>query len=177
MMAGIYIGIGALVYTLCPNKIVGSVLFSVGLLSILHNNLDLYTGRVGYYVWDRKWKELASIWVGNFIGIAMVALVSHFSRLGVVVDANVRVNDSWYSLLMLGIGCGILMYTATTIKLYSTIVILCVATFINCCFEHCVADMYYLLLSNAGIFDIVRVLFFVTVGNTIGGAMAHKMIN
>lgn len=180
--AGVYIGIGALVYTLIDNKLVGSVLFSLGLLTIFLRGLDLYTGKVGYYVWDKsRWLELMKIWIGNYLGISLVLALGIASRLHPVTDVATKVNDSWLSLLLLGIGCGLLMFTATRFwqeRKMAIGVILCVVVFIQCGFEHCVADMFYLGCSLEPItfVDVLRVLLFVTLGNTIGGALGFKLL-
>lgn len=46
--AGMVIGLGGYIYLLSSDKIIGSFLFSLGLLSVLMFDLDLYTGKVCY---------------------------------------------------------------------------------------------------------------------------------
>lgn len=48
--AGIMIGIGGAVYLTLENKVIGAVLFGVGLYTIVLNGLFLYTGKVGYLI-------------------------------------------------------------------------------------------------------------------------------
>jgi len=45
---GIMIAIGGIVYVAVDNKIIGSFLFSIGLLSVCMYGLNLYTGKIGY---------------------------------------------------------------------------------------------------------------------------------
>ena len=45
--AGFMIGIGGMVYLAVENKIVGSMLFSFGLLTIVTQGFYLYTGKIG----------------------------------------------------------------------------------------------------------------------------------
>ena len=51
ILAGIMIGIGATTYLSLKNKIVGSILFTIGLFIILTKELNLYTGKIGYIVY------------------------------------------------------------------------------------------------------------------------------
>ena len=67
ILAGILIGLGGFAFLSIENTIVGSILFSFGLISIVLLGQKLYTGMIGY----AKWSELSSmiiILVGNFIG-------------------------------------------------------------------------------------------------------------
>ena len=48
-LAGIMIGFGGVIYLMCANKMVGALLFSFGLLTIVCQGFALYTGRVGYF--------------------------------------------------------------------------------------------------------------------------------
>ena len=88
----------------------------------------------------------------------------------------VKLEDSWYSLFILGIFCGLLMYIAVeTVKrshdhyntLSTVLPIICVSTFIIAGFEHCIADMFYFAVAGLT-FESLRVLFFVTIGNILG---------
>jgi formate/nitrite transporter FocA (FNT family) len=47
ILAGILIGIGATAYVLAPNTIIGSALFSLGLISVFHLQSNLFTGKIG----------------------------------------------------------------------------------------------------------------------------------
>ena len=50
VLAGIAIGIGGIVYLTMENKIVGALLFTVGLYTICVHGLNLFTGKAGYLV-------------------------------------------------------------------------------------------------------------------------------
>ena len=47
-LAGVSIFLGALVYLSIDNKVIGSVLFSVGLFVVCTMRLNLFTGKVCY---------------------------------------------------------------------------------------------------------------------------------
>ena len=68
--AGIVIGIGGIAYLAIQNKIVGSFIFSVGLLTVCMYSLNLYTGKVGYILVNKVSYilELLISLIGNFIG-------------------------------------------------------------------------------------------------------------
>ena len=95
LLAGALIGMGDLVYVVSESHILGSFLFSLGLLSILIKGYPLYTGRIGYVEGVRDlWKPVGGmlpIIVMNFIGIALVCSLANASRLDLfAVDVMVR---------------------------------------------------------------------------------------
>lgn len=153
ILAGALIGMGDLVYVVSESHILGSFLFSLGLLSILIKGYPLYTGRIGYVEGVRDlWKPVGGmlpIIIMNFIGIAFVCSLANASRLDLsVVDAMVKtkVEQSWFSALYLSWGCGAMMYLAVNgwRKTSNPItVIMPIMFFILCGFEHCIANYGY----------------------------------
>lgn len=153
LLAGILIGLGDIVYVVTPNHVVGSFLFSLGLISILLKGYPLYTGRIGYV---GSWADLVRPSDGmlpmllmNFLGIALVCSAANVTRLDLsAVEAMVqtKVQQSWYSALVLSWGCGVMMYLAVNgWKKTSNplVVILPIMFFILCGFEHCIANYGY----------------------------------
>ena len=181
-IAGILISIGCVVFLMCPDKIVGSFLFSFGLFSILNMNLNLYTGKIGYLVLNFNWeyiKDLGITLVGNFVGTLTVALLIRLTRLNIMDSVTaitaIKLGDSYISMFILAVFCGMLMYLG--VDLFKTIdsyigkflsVMFAVMIFILSGFEHCIADMFY--FSLAGKLDLVVILI-VILGNTIGGML------
>ena len=186
--AGMCIGVGGTVYLMCTSKLLGAVLFSIGLLTILVFGLKLFTGMSGY-LWGEQNKTklkyiitLFVVWVGNFIGTAITGFAIRNTRLAsVVVPAaqtvvNTKLEDSWYSLILLGVFCGLLMYIGVDffkksqdkLSTLSTLMpIICVTTFIIAGFEHCIADMFYCVAAGLTV-ESVLVILCVTIGNVIG---------
>ena len=82
--AGMCIGVGGTVYLMCTSKLLGAVLFSIGLLTILVFGLKLFTGMSGYLLGAQtKLKYILTlfvVWVGNFTGTAYTAAVVPFPR-------------------------------------------------------------------------------------------------
>ena len=67
ILSGFMIAFGCIIYLMCPNKMVGALLFSFGLLTIICRELYLYTGKIGYIKEVGIVKILLTI-LGNFIG-------------------------------------------------------------------------------------------------------------
>lgn len=185
MASGMSICLGGGVYMMCQNKLLGAFLFSVGLCTILVFKFNLFTGMVGY-IPLKKWTyifEVITVWFGNLCGAYLFATLMSYTRIGQTIKsaANVavetKIDDSWLSLMILGIFCGLLMFIAvdsykknieTKPVLALFMAIICVAVFILAGFEHSIADMYYFAAAGRH-FDGFRVLGFVTLGNAIGG--------
>lgn len=177
--AGIAIGIGGTAYLTVPNKVVGAVLFTVGLYTICLHGLALFTGKVGYAVEQKPsyWKDLGVIWLGNWLGTFIAAQGILFSRCSGIAETavamcKIKVSDNFFSLLILGFFCGMLMYIA--VEGYKKcqnplILVACVAGFILCGFEHCIADMFYFSLARAWSMDSFIAVLVITVGNSLGG--------
>lgn len=181
ILAGFAIGIGGTLYLSVESKVVGALLFTVGLYIICLHGLLLYTGKVGYlpeqspeYLLD-----LLMIWIGNFLGTGLAALAVSCSRIASIAEKAaamclVKQEDGLGSLFLLGVFCGFLMYAGVDGYKKSNqplILFACVSAFILCGFEHCVADMFY--FSVAGMWNLKSVLcmIFITAGNSIGGML------
>ncbi len=191
-VAGICISIGGAVFFSCPNQLLGSFLFGVGLCAILFFKLLLYTGRVGYLPANKisylGW--LCLVWLGNCFGAWLGAVMQKATRIGdnlVAAAENVvavKSSDSLPSLFVLAIFCGIMMYIAaegtrrtpygSTFQL--ALVLLPVAVFIFCGFEHCIADVYYYALAGFTWDAWLRILV-ITAGNSIGSILLHMGVS
>lgn len=187
--AGFCIGIGGIVFLMQTDKFAGAFLFAVGLLTILVFKLNLFTGMVGYLAEQlaaKKWGYLFTlllVWLGNFAGTALASLLISLTRSGDYFKAATatlvapKLADSWYSLVILGIFCGMLMFIAVdTYKkniekkdfLCCIAVFMGVMVFILAGFEHSIADMFYFVMSGKTL-EALPALAFITLGNAIGG--------
>ena len=191
VLAGIMIGIGAVVFLSCESKLAGAVLFSVGLLCICEFGLNLYTGKIGYAVYKgetplKKAAFLLTVWLGNFCGALLSGTAFRASGSEAVLEkaaalAQIKLQQSLFSAVLLGIFCGILMFAAVDIFKRNTEknarhigILFCVPVFILCGFEHSIADMAYLALCPpAMLFSSKAILFLlaVTLGNSLGGIL------
>ncbi len=176
ILAGLCIGLGGIAYLSCTSKLAGAIFFSIGLLTILIFKLKLFTGACGLFIEiDKKLSygfELILIWLGNFLGTFITALAVANTRLNFdLTFVDIKLADSFSSLLILGIGCGFLMYVGVSAfnltKLGPIIPIMCVSVFILSSFEHCIADMFYFSLAGLST-DILLRLLVITAGNLLG---------
>ena len=181
--AGITIGIGGAVYLTLDNKVIGAVLFGVGLYTIVLNGLFLYTGKVGYLISAKDKKayilQLIFTWLGNFAGTALAAAAISATRIRNLrrtaeVICKTKLADTPHSILILAVFCGILMYAAVDgfrEKGNPLILFFCVTVFILCGFEHCIANMFYFSLAGAWSLRAVIYLLLMTLGNSVGGIL------
>ena len=187
--AGFCIGIGGIVFLMQENKFAGAFLFAVGLLTILIFRFNLFTGMVGYVTENllaKKWSYLLTVlfvWIGNLGGTALAALLVRLTRLapGLIPKCEgmmkTKLADSWYSLLILGVFCGMLMFIAVDTykkKILEKDFLCCVAVFMGVMvfilagFEHSIADMFYFILTDS-LIEAIPALLLITLGNAIGG--------
>lgn len=183
--SGMSICLGGGVYLVCPNKLLGAFLFSVGLCTILVFKFNLFTGMVGYIPQNKPIyiTEVAVVWFGNMCGAYAFAYIMGLSRIGDTIRkaaaaaVDIKLADNTLSLVCLGLFCGLLMFIAvdsykknieTKPLLAIFMAVMCVAVFILAGFEHSIADMYYFAAAGR-YFDGIGVILTVTVGNAIGG--------
>lgn len=191
ILAGFCITFGATVYLMCLNagagefgaKIVGAVMFCIGLFSIIHFNLWLYTGKIGYAI-DNKPLYLLDCFVsfvGNAIGAIILPLFISLSTNGTKLQeqaaalVNAKLDSPWYSMFIMSIMCGMMIYLAVEGHKrckYSVgkflFAFMPIILFILCGFEHVVANVAY--FTYARIFSWKALLYFALMffGNGIG---------
>ena len=182
ILSGITIGVGGTVFLSAESRVVGAVLFTVGLYTICIQGLNLFTGKVGY-LFDNKpiyLLELLVIWIGNFLGTAISAVLILQTRISGIADTarslcEVKLQDNYLSLFVLGIFCGMLMFIAVDgfkkTNGNPVILFLGVVTFILCGFEHCIADMFYFTLAGMWSAKAVLCILVITLGNSVGGVL------
>jgi len=187
IMAGVYIGIAGLIFLSVSNQVIGAIFFSFGLLVILSQGYYLYTGKVGYLLPYTKGYllMLGKTLGGNIVGIFAVARLFKLSGVTNVIIRGqelyaLKLDNSWYQVLILAIFCGMMMYIAVEsyqkAKLDSLkvlLVIMAVSIFILVKFEHSVANMLYLFLGNTYSIKSFLYLFLMIIGNGIGGVMLN----
>lgn len=177
ILAGIMIGFGGVIYLMCANKMVGALLFSFGLLTIVCQGYALYTGRVGYFR-EYGWASILTTIAGNFIGTWIVAKGFSLTRHTVDIAAVVapKLQDSSLSIFLLSIGCGAMMYLAVDSYRKSKswlFVVMPIVIFILSGFEHSIANMFYLSLAGEWGVEALRITALALVGNAVGSWMIN----
>jgi formate/nitrite transporter FocA (FNT family) len=180
--AGAAIALGGTVFLACSNKIVGALLFSVGLLTVLVFGFDLFTGKACNEAFLKKPGKLVLIWLGNLIGAVLFGLMISIhtdlqtTAAGVVAA---KLDKSFLMVVVDGIICEFCI--AIAVRGYAKAegvgrylaVVLGVMVFILCGAEHVVADMFYFAAGHANLANADLYLFFLaaTLGNTLGGVL------
>ena len=108
VIAGLLIGLGVIINTQTKPPILGALLFSFGLLTIIHLKLPLYTGKIGYLK-----DKLVLILVFNLIGIGITVAAYYianpqFHEL-ISAAASVKFEKTYAQMLFGGIFCGMLI--------------------------------------------------------------------
>lgn len=211
ILAGIAISFGGYLClrtnAVTNNTILGSFLFSFGLILICNFNFNLYTGKVCYlfesnehaadYKLTTKILCLAIILLGNLIGTLFFAnvlrLVIADNAINLKVmetlssSVNNKINYKWYQMIGLSFFCGILVYIAVEgfKKIENNfgkyvVLILAIGGFIIMGFEHSIANMFYYFLSGNYTLVAFISLLLCVVGNSVGGLfipLLNKLTN
>lgn len=187
ILAGIAVGIAGWGY-LAYNNIVGAVLFSFGLLTVVGYKLPLYTGTAGFIAlsdeqgrscWPKAIGDLLFILLGNITGCLLVSLLTRLSPMDLgdtaqrILEGRLAIGPLRAGLL--AIGCGFIMTTVVSFAREGKplTLLLGVPLFINCGFPHCLADAFYYLTAPtnytiAHLKDILILYPCLVAGNFIG---------
>ncbi|MFR7897833.1 formate/nitrite transporter family protein [Turicibacter sanguinis] len=179
-------------------KVVGALLFPVGLLLVLIAGADLFTGNtlvtMAWYKKEIKLgdvaKNLSIVWLGNLVGALFLVVLVYYSNTftgsiaeGVMHLAEKKVHLNMVELLTRSTLCNILVaitvymsYAAKDVTGKVIISYIPIWLFVITGFEHCVANMFvlpmgYLLGADLTIGQIMANIIPVTIGNIIGGML------
>lgn len=184
IFAGIAIGtagfgfLASSVQTEAYGSLVGALLFSFGLLTVVGYKLKLYTGTAGFIL-KNEVGSLFLILLGNIIGCFLVSMLARITPLAVQDAAQnileLRLRTGALRCGLLGIGCGFIMTTSVQFarqKQYLPL-LFGVPLFIVCGFTHCVADAFYYLCVpvafwKANALHILAVYACIVLGNLVG---------
>ena len=176
IFAGICISIAATVFLSVGGGVVGSLLFSMGLLTILSFQFKLYTGVVGYTSTKKDILNILIILIGNIIGCCLI-IAFPSAAAGTLVAT--KLTAPIWSVLIKSIVCGFLMYIAVEAfkKQQPYLTVLSVMSFISLGAEHSIANICFFL--SAQIFDLYGVVFILIniLGNAVGAITTHNLIN
>ena len=179
ILSGILVGIGVIINVLSPNKYIGSMLFSLALLTIIDLQLQLFTGQIGFAI-DKKFTFIEYIFMlfYNLLGVSVVVNLYHFIATSASYEQMIQIAANKFAhthiqLLICGIMCGILMMIAVYCK-NMIITIFCIMTFILSGYEHCIASFPFFVFAPS----IVNLTKFLTivVGNSIGSIITSMLI-
>ena len=180
VVAGGSIGFGALYYSIVASdadlsfatiRVLGGVVFSLGLAIVLIGGAELFTGnnlivmawasgKISTMAVLRNW---AIVYIGNFVGavgLVILVLLSHHldmndGRIGLTIlnTAVAKISPSMMTVFVKGILCNMLVclgvwlaYAGRSVTDKIVGLILPISAFVAAGFEHCVANMYFLPL-------------------------------
>ena len=120
VLAGLCVGYGGIVFLSLENKVIGAAAFTIGLFVICTFGFHLFTGKVCYvFQNNRNYAiDLPVIWLGNLAGTGLSAGCANLTRLAPALRekaaslCQIKLDDSLFSLFLLGILCNILIYIA-----------------------------------------------------------------
>jgi formate transporter len=181
IVAGGGVGFGALYYTIVASdpelsfatvRVVGGLVFSLGLMLILVGGAELFTGnnlivmawasgKVSTGTMLRNW---TIVYFGNLFGALGLIVLVFFSHhldmndgrigLSVLNTAAGKIRPDMVTLFFKGVLCNVLVcaavwlaYAGRSVTDKVVAVILPISAFVAAGFEHCVANMYFLPLA------------------------------
>ena len=158
--------------------LVGAVLFSFGLLTVLGYKLALYTGTAGF-IRKNELGDLVFILSSNILGYLIMALFTILSPMDLQTPAQnilqLRLDTGALRCGLLAIGCGFIMTTTVNFARKGNVLplLLGVPLFIVCGFPHCMADAFIYLSSPAAflkenVWSILPMYVCIVIGNFIG---------
>ena len=181
VLAGICIGIAGFGYLALKNVaygLVGAIVFSFGLLSVISYKLKLFTGTAGFFV-KGEFGQLWLILLGNITGCLLVSLLGRVSPMPICETAQKllesRLETGWWQCGLLAVGCGFIMTTVVTFARRGQFIPLLfgVPMFIICGFPHSIADVFYYLCVPFGwtwahLGSVLLLYISIVTGNFIG---------
>jgi formate/nitrite transporter len=206
ILAGAFIGFGGAAYTSVmtgvdatygPARLLGGVVFSLGLILVIIGGAELFTGNALMVMAavDRKitlrllLRSWAVVYVGNLIGAAGLAVAFGMSGLldGAMSNTAAKIPEAKAALLPLeafvrGALCNALVclaiwlsFAARTAAGKILAMLWPISAFVLLGFEHSVANMYFFpqgWIAGSGVTmsDALANLIWVTLGNIVGGA-------
>lgn len=184
ILAGIAISLGGFCFLSVENKLIGSILFSIGLFLVCTRGYNLYTGKVCYCKTKENIKDLLFIILGNYLGTNITALLLKCTRYADALTnkatsiIDLKLSDNLLSIFVLAIFCNIFIYIAVDgyknakdeLAKYLSI-FFGVVCFIMTGTEHVVADMFYFAVAGDYTLKAFLILLIVFLGNTVGGRL------
>ena len=196
-LSGVMIGIGGTASLLAnallgaQGKLIGSLLFSLGIFAIIAFEMNLFTGMVSKIptMGAKNYWKLAVCFICNILGVAFVAILVYFTPLRDTVQIQARsiaeaklVADggAWVlRSLCSSILCGILITLSVwSVKyapkkgLSATVgAIFPIVVFAFCGFDHSVANMLYFYFYGQVSWLMIGYILISMIGNIIGGVL------
>ena len=182
-LAGFIIAMAGTVFLSVANPIIGACLFSFGLLFVVLEKLQLYTGRIGNLNLKTEWNLIPIMLIGNYLGTLVEAVLIRLTRIAtpemierVTNISATKLDDNILSIFILSIFCGILMALAVRNASSGFVpTMIPVVVFILSGFEHSIANMFYFNLSMVWSWKALLYIVVMIIGNGIGAILLRKL--
>lgn len=155
ILAGVCISIGCIVNIMSGGGVTGAILFTFGLITVVHYKYSLYTGTAGFI---SSFNDVISLFaitlLGNIVGCILVSHLALYAipNLSLGVDSIVagRLDFNAIQAFVRAIFCGFLMTTAVKFARENKWLplLFAVPVFILAGFYHSIADTFYLFSSS-----------------------------
>lgn len=176
ILAGILIGLGVIINLQSEIPALGALLFSFGLLTIINMQLNLYTGKIGFFDNINDGKFLFHTLFYNCVGIeltvALYALGNQNFIDTILTAANIKFSKDTLTLFVNACFCGALIHFAVKNKI-TILTIFAIMIFILIGAEHCVADSAYLMFVPT----LINTIKFIAIilGNSLGAIIIERL--
>lgn len=209
ILAGLAIGVGGFLYLVMTHyfdgelgKVLGSIVFSVGLFTVCTFKLSLYTGKIGLIYEQKQDKtyyiSLPFILIGNAIGAFALGYIcwAIFQNLEIMATVNNACNirtsletfNDYLSCIVKSLLCGLCVYLAVYCFNHNRLkplgiglLVFFVFIFVYCGFQHCIANMFYFGFGNhikANTFiDLALCILFNSLGPIFGVLLVKLITN
>ena len=203
--AGMAIGFGGLLNIVANTllssapiwgRILGSLLFPIGLTMVCFFSFNLFTGKIGYlFDNDRSYLLfLLFVYIGNILGSLLMGAFCKvvFANTALMNTANAIAGGKLFALEFLpiikcfagSVLCGVLVYLAIlSYKSFKQVylkiigIFLAIGLFVFLKFDHCIANMFYFAFSwSYGKGVTYLALAIVTLGNSLGAIALNEGI-
>lgn len=179
ILAGIMIGIGGIAYLSIGSKIIGALLFSFGLISIMYQKYNLFTGQVGYVHKKYSCYNLFITLIFNCVSVSIIGFIcSSWLRDEALYIVENKLLISPVEVFFRSIFCGIVIFLAVELFKKDKIGIwtpICIMLFILCGFEHCIADTFYFATSKMISWEVIQFILITIIGNSIGSILIYRL--
>jgi len=169
--AGSAISLGSILFVLSSafinqGKILGSILFPIGLILVCFLGLNLYTGKIGYLFVDKNIKQraidLPVMLLGNIlssflIGYIFFLITKNINQISSTMQTiyTNKTDKTVFMSLVSSFLCGLFVYGAVFFYKYfknkvlkAIAIIILIALFVYMSYDHCIANSFYFAAAN-----------------------------
>ena len=157
ILAGVCISIGCIVNLMVGGGPLGAILFTFGLITVVHYKYALFTGTAGFI---KNYEDFLNlffiIFIGNFIGCTLTSYAACYAIPDLHDKCNalmeLRTHYNMWQAFIRAIFCGFLMTTAVKFARENRWLplLFAVPVFILAGFYHSIADAFYVQSSDYG---------------------------